>query len=80
MHVSETTVNIKRIESYKVIGVACEGGKYVLKNIFDDTKLECIADKIKPYLGNEEWELEPEQIEMTEDAPLINHLKIPTEL
>ena len=56
-------LNPKWIGPYKVKKVIRDGAKYELMNLFDDTLVERAADKVKPFIGQEQWLLEPEEIQ-----------------
>ena len=48
-------LNIKWLGPFKVTECVRNGSAYVLKNVFDETIIECAANKIKPFVGDEEW-------------------------
>ena len=56
-------LNPKWIGPYRVTEVVRGGAKYRLVNLFDDTVLERAADKVKPYVGQEEWLIEPQALQ-----------------
>ena len=45
---------------YRVVQVLREGGAYIVQNPFTGQKLQRAAEKIKPYYGDEQWLLEPQ--------------------
>ena len=48
-------LNIKWCGPFKVTECVRNGSAYVLKNVFDETIIERTANKIKPFVGDEEW-------------------------
>ena len=62
---------------FKVIEVYRDGAKYKLQNLFDDTVIERTVDKIKPYIDDEKWLVEPQ--ELTPDEPADVSMEAPPE-
>ena len=62
---------------FKVIEVYRDGAKYKLQNLFDDTVIERTVDKIKPYIDDEKWLVEPQ--ELTLDEPADVSMEVPPE-
>ena len=54
-----------------------DGAKYKLQNLFDDTVIERTVDKIKPYIDDEKWLVEPQ--ELTLDEPANVSVEVPPE-
>ena len=48
-------LNAKWQGPYRVIESVRDGSTYVLKNVFNDTIIERAANKIKPFIGDENW-------------------------
>lgn len=65
-------LNIKWLGPYKVVQSVRNGATYVLKNVFDDTVIERAANKIKPFVGDEQWLLHMQQHE--ENVPDVVNL------
>ena len=53
----------KWIGPYKVISVFRDGATYELRNMFDNSVVERAADKVKPFVGQEQWLTEPQQMQ-----------------
>ena len=65
---------------YRVVEVLREGGAYILENLFTGQKVQRTAEKVKPYHGQEEWLVKPDNIvcDVEEaDEPLPPRLRKP---
>ena len=63
-----------------MIEVLTSGSVYIVKNIFTGQELQRAAEKIKPYLGSEEWLLEPTTLSLEpepETEPLPARVRRP---
>jgi len=52
---------------YGVVEVMREGGAYIVQNPFTGQRFQRAAEKIKPFLGDEQWLLEPQNITFSAD-------------
>ena len=71
-------LNPKWAGPYKTIEVFRDGGAYLLENIFTGQKVQRAAEKIKPYVGKEEWLLAPLEVSCAEenrDEPMPPRLR-----
>lgn len=60
-------LNCKWLGPYKVTEVIRDGGSYRLKNVFDQRVIQRAAEKIKPYCGEEQWLLMPQEVVVPEN-------------
>ena len=60
-------LNPKWAGPYKTIEVIRDGGAYLLENVFTRQKVQRAAEKIKPYLGKEEWLLASLKVSCAKD-------------
>ena len=64
---AERKLGLKWIGPYKVTKVALGGVSYELKNVFNGTIINRAADKIRPYIGEEQYLLEMGEIVIPSD-------------
>ena len=56
----------KWIGPYRVIESIRDGSAYRLKNVFDDSEIQRAAEKVKPYVGEEQWLDRPQELYIPE--------------
>lgn len=65
---------------YKVVEVSRDGGAYLVENPFTGQKLQRAAEKIKPFHGDEQWIVEPQNTSFSADVetePLPSRIRRP---
>ena len=66
---SDKKLGVKWIGPYKVLEVVRGGGVYKLENSFDGSMLQRAAEKIKPYFGNDNILLNPQEVYFHRELP-----------
>ena len=71
-------LNPKWAGPYKTIEIIRDGGVYLLENVFTGQKVQRAAEKVKPYVGKEEWLLAPLEVSCAKednDEPMPPRLR-----
>lgn len=61
-------LNVKWCGPYTVQEVIREGSAYRLRHVFDGSEVQRAAEKVKPFVGTEEWLVEPREEVEIEDV------------
>ncbi len=66
--VGDRKLGVKWIGPYKVKEVLRNGGAYRLENVFEGTLVQRAADKVKPYIGQENVLVRPKELMFHDDS------------
>ena len=58
----------KWIGPYRVSECIRDGSAYRLVNVFDNVEIQRAADKVKPYMGEEQWLTQPQELYVPEEV------------
>ncbi len=61
-------LGVKWVGPYKVKEVLRDGGAYRLENVFEGTRVQRAADKIKPYIEQEDILVRPRELIFRDDS------------
>lgn len=71
-------LNYRWVGPYEVLEVIREGSAYRLKHAFDHSEIQRAAEKVKPYVGEEIWLVEPEvHVDEDNDDELLSLERFP---
>ncbi len=65
---SDRKLGEKWVDPYKVKEVLRDGGAYQLENVFNGVRIQRAADKVKPYVGQENILLQPREMFFRNDS------------
>ncbi len=60
-------LNVKWDGVYRVLEVVMDGSVHVLENLHTGQRVQRAAEQVKPYVGSEEWLVEPLETEFSPD-------------
>ncbi len=66
--VGDRMLGVKWVGPYKVKEVLRDGGAYRLENVFDGVRIQRAADKVKPYLGQEDVLVQPRELILRDES------------
>ncbi len=66
--VGDRKLGVKWVGSYKVKEVLQNGGAYRPENVFEGTRVQRAADKVKPYIGQEDILVRPRELAFRDDS------------
>ncbi len=66
--VGDGKLGVKVVGPYKVKEVLGNGGAYRLENVFEGTRVQRAADKVKPYTGQEDILVQPRELDFRDDT------------